>query len=55
VQWPLNLELSMICTCGQAVLDKIEARVGNTLRVRPRLTLWDRAVCFKNVLARIVT
>ncbi|MEO5350139.1 MAG: phytoene/squalene synthase family protein [Magnetococcus sp. YQC-3] len=55
VQWPLNLELSMICTCGQTVLDKIEARVGNTLRSRPKLTLWDRAVCFKNVLARIVT
>ena len=55
VHWPLNLELSMISTCGQAVLDKIEARGGNTLRIRPRLTLWDRAVCFKNVLARIVT
>ncbi|MBF0463359.1 MAG: phytoene/squalene synthase family protein [Magnetococcales bacterium] len=55
VQWPFNLELAVICECGQAVLNKIEARGGNTLRIRPRLSLWDRAVCFKNVLARIST
>ncbi|MEO5362562.1 MAG: phytoene/squalene synthase family protein [Magnetococcus sp. DMHC-8] len=53
VKWPLNLELAMIGECGRTVLDKIEARGGNTLRVRPRLSVWDRAVCFKNVLARI--
>ncbi len=55
VQWPLNLELAAISECGQALLNKIEARGGNTLRSRPRLSLWDRAVCFKNVLARAVT
>ena len=54
VGWPLNLELAAICECGQAVLDKIEAQGGNTLRMRPRLSLWDRAVCLKNVLARVV-
>ncbi|MEO5340443.1 MAG: phytoene/squalene synthase family protein [Magnetococcus sp. MYC-9] len=53
VRWPLNLELATICECGQAVLNKIEAQGGNTLRVRPRLTLWDRAVCLKNVLAGV--
>lgn len=55
VRWPLNLELAVIGECGQAVLNKIEACGGNTLRARPRLTIWDRAVCFKNVLARVVT
>lgn len=55
VQWPLNLELAVIGECGQAVLNKIEACGGNTLRARPRLSVWDRAVCFKNVLARVVT
>ncbi len=54
VHWPLNLELGMISECGLAVLDKIEATGGNTLRARPRLSVWDRAVCFKNVLARVV-
>ncbi|MBF0161816.1 MAG: phytoene/squalene synthase family protein [Magnetococcales bacterium] len=55
VAWPLNLELAAICECGQAVLNKIEAQGGNTLRARPRLSWWDRMVCFKNVLARVAT
>ncbi|MBF0096038.1 MAG: phytoene/squalene synthase family protein [Magnetococcales bacterium] len=54
VPWPLNLELSMISACGLAVLNKIEASGGNTLRVRPRLSLWDRALCFKNVLTQVM-
>ncbi|MBF0183526.1 MAG: squalene/phytoene synthase family protein [Magnetococcales bacterium] len=54
VPWPLNLELAMISACGLAVLNKIEASGGNTLRVRPRLSVWDRAVCFKNVLAQVM-
>jgi phytoene/squalene synthetase len=54
VPWPLNLELAMISACGLAVLNKIEATGGNTLRIRPRLTLWDRALCFKNVLAQVM-
>ncbi|WP_130470927.1 squalene/phytoene synthase family protein [Candidatus Magnetaquicoccus inordinatus] len=54
VPWPLNLELAMISECGLAVLNKIETAGGNTLRIRPRLSLWDRAVCFKNVLAQVI-
>lgn len=55
VQWPLSLELATIVESGQAVLAKIEASGGNTLRHRPRLSFRDRAVCFWRVLARTLS
>ena len=55
VQWPLNLELAAIVEGGQAILTKIEACGGNTLRTRPRLSPWDRTTCLWRVLTRIVS
>ena len=52
VEWPLKLELAAIVEGGLAVLDQIESFGGNTLRVRPRLSTWDRAGCLWRAFAR---
>ena len=55
VQWPLNMELAAIVEGGETILAKIEASGGNTLRFRPRLSLWDKTTCLWRVLARTLS
>ncbi|MBF0143749.1 MAG: squalene synthase HpnC [Magnetococcales bacterium] len=51
VDWPLKLELAAIREGGMTILDHIEAAGGNTMRVRPHLSSWERANCFWRALA----
>ncbi|HAT49757.1 MAG: squalene/phytoene synthase family protein [Nitrospirae bacterium] len=52
LQWPLKLELATILEQELAILDKIEANGGNTLRSKPQLSSWTRASCLLRALTR---
>lgn len=53
LHWPLSLEMAAIVEGGLAVLDKIEAWGGNTLRSRPRLEGRDRFRCLWRAILRL--
>ncbi|MBF0614992.1 MAG: squalene/phytoene synthase family protein [Magnetococcales bacterium] len=49
---PFRLELAHAMERGMLLLDRIEACGGNTLRIRPELTQWERMACLWRTLGR---
>ncbi|OSM01544.1 squalene synthase HpnC [Magnetofaba australis] len=55
VAWPLNMELAVTWEGGVAILERIEAMGGNTLRSRPSLDGAAKIRCLFNAVRRVAS